>query len=196
MRTVTTENLYLEGEEKFGPVTSFLFGLSSIVLNKYYDAIVEDLKGKKFSSLLDLGCGRGNLLIKLAGELQTPSFYGLDPSPYMLKSAQKNLTKKELTSRLKVKIGSSRVIPFEEKFDAIISSFSYHHWKDRDSSIASIASHLSDDGFISIYEHEAGRDRISKAHGIKESDWEHLEIEGLKKTVTHNNGLIILTLTR
>ncbi len=193
---MTTEDLYVDGEERFGRITSFLFGLGSRLLDKYYSAIVNDLRGKKFDQLLDIGCGNGELLSRLAREFPGAKFYGLDPSQHMLDRARKNLSKKGLLQRVELRSGSSRVIPFEYKFDAVISSFSYHHWKGRDDSLSVIASHLSDKGFISIYEHDNTGKRFASSHGIDEREWNGLEIKGLRKSIEHKGGLIILTLAK
>ncbi len=193
---MTTEDFYLEGEERFGPVASFFYGLGSVVLSRYYDVIFNDLRRRQFNRLLDIGCGNGVVIGKLAANFQSPQFCGVDPSPHMLIRAKNRLSRKKLNSRVELKLGSSRSIPFEGKFDAIISSFSYHHWKDRDESLLSLISHLSDGGFISIYEHDNSGRRISTSHGIEESEWNGLEIEGVRKSIEHKNGLIILTLSK
>lgn len=191
---MTTEDLYLEGEERFGPVTSFFFGIGSIFLNRYYEVIKDDLETKNFDSLLDIGCGTGALLVRLAEKYKTKKFYGLDPSPHMLQRARKNVSRKGLSNRVELKSGSSRLIPFETKFDAIVSSFSYHHWVDRDQSLKSIIPHLSDHGFISIYEYDNSGRRFDSSHGVEEGEWEALNIEGVEKSIKHSRGIIILTL--
>lgn len=193
---MTTDNLYQDGEEKFGPVTSFLYGLGSAVLNRYYEVIVDDLRSRKFERLLDVGCGNGALLSKLAINFPNATFRGVDPSPYMLIRAKKGIARKGLSTRVEVKNGSSRVIPFEEKFDAIISSFSYHHWIERDKSLSSLTSHLGNNGFLAIYEYDNSSRKFRSSHGVYESEWSDLDIDGLKKTITHKAGLIILTLSK
>lgn len=193
---MTTETLYLEGEEEFGPVTSFLFRVGSLLLNKYYSTIIVDLKEKKFNNLLDIGCGNGTLMGKLANSFQSSHFYGIDPSPYMLGNAKRKMSRMGLTSRTELKLGSSRSVPFDIKFDAIVSSFSYHHWKERDNSLVNLASHLNDGGFISIYEFNNTSRRLHSSHGIDEKEWAQIEIEGLSKSIIQKNGLIILTLKK
>jgi ubiquinone/menaquinone biosynthesis C-methylase UbiE len=193
---VTTEDLYLEGEERFGPVTSFFFGLGSIFLNRYYEVILEDLGTKKFDGLLDVGCGTGALLTRLAERYPSKNFYGLDPSPHMLERAKKNLSRKGLGSRVDLKIGSSRFIPFDTHFDAIISSFSYHHWIERDKSLKSLVHHLNEHGSISIYEYDNSNRSLNSSHGVEEREWDSLQIEGIDKSIKHTKGIIILTLSK
>ncbi len=193
---MTTESLYLEGEERFGPVFSYLYGLGSVLLNRYYGIIEADLAAKKFDSLLDVGCGNGALIGRLANSFKSASFYGLDPSPHMLKRAEKLVSRRGLERRVDIKIGSSRSIPFDTKFDAIISSFSYHHWVNRDSSLLSLIPYLNDNGFVSIYEYDNSNKKFASSHGVEESQWSSLEVKGLKKTIIHKDGLIILTLSK
>lgn len=193
---MSTENFYLEGEEKFGRVASFFYGLGSVALTRYYNAIVDDLQTKTFDRLLDVGCGNGVVLGKLALKFQSSSFYGLDPSPHMLDRARRRMAQRGLTSRVELKTGSSRDVPFDEKFDAIISSFSYHHWKYRDESLLSLISHVGDGGFLSIYEHDNSGRSFNSSHGVEESEWDRLLIEGARKTISHKDGLIILTLSK
>jgi ubiquinone/menaquinone biosynthesis C-methylase UbiE len=195
-RTVTTEDLYLEGEERFGPVTSFFFGIGSIFLNRYYGVILEDLEAKKFDNLLDVGCGTGALLTRLAKKYQTKSFYGLDPSPHMLQRAKKNLIRNGLGNRVELKNGSSRIIPFDVRFDAIVSSFSYHHWIERDESLKSLLPHLNEHGTVSIYEFDNSNRAVNSSHGVEEREWNSLEIEGIQKSITHRKGIIVLTLSK
>ncbi len=193
---MTTESFYVEGEERFGPVFSYLYGLGSVFLNKYYRFIESDLKEKKFNSLLDVGCGNGALIGRLSNSFKSASFYGLDPSPHMLKRAEKLISRKGLEKRVDIRTGSSRSIPFDTRFDAIISSFSYHHWVDRDRSLLSLVSHLTDSGFVSIYEYDNSNKKFVSSHGVEESQWSSLEVKGLKKTIAHKKGLIILTLSK
>ncbi|MEM0133871.1 MAG: class I SAM-dependent methyltransferase [Thermoplasmatales archaeon] len=195
-KAVTTEDLYKEGEEKFGPFTSFIYGLGSALLNRYYEEIVEDLRSKNFDRLLDVGCGNGVLLSKLAVNFPDAKLYGLDPSPHMLNRARKYVKKKGVSTRVELKEGSSRMIPYEEKFDVIVSSFSYHHWADRDTSLVSLMSHLKDNGLIVIYEYDNSSRKFSSSHGVDESEWNGMEIDGVKKTITRKAGLIILTLSK
>jgi ubiquinone/menaquinone biosynthesis C-methylase UbiE len=189
-----SDSLYLEGEEKFGPLSSFFYGVASPLLRKYYKTIFEYLKGKNFDSLLDIGCGPGNVVIKLAGIHPKAHFYCIDPSPNMIKLARKNIDRNYLDSRITAITGSSRSIPFDQKFDAIISSFSYHHWKDRDQSLKTLPGLLSKGGFLTIFEYDNDKGKLKNSHGISEREWDNLEIGGFHKTVEHTNGLIILTI--
>lgn len=179
---MTSEGLYQEGEERFGPVFSFLYGaLGGFFLWKYHKTIVDDLKSSDFHKLLDVGCGSGELILKLSKVKNECSFFCVDPSESMLKVARRKVRRMGSSVPINLKIGSSRDIPFSEKFDAIISSFSYHHWKDRDSSLKSLVGYLSEGGFIGIYEYDNDLGRMNNSHGIRGNEWDSLVLEGFKK---------------
>lgn len=188
-------DLYLEGEERFGSFSSYIYGTLLIpILNRYYRIIKEDLSGRKIAKLLDVGAGPCKLVSMLAQEMPVTQFYCVDPSTHMLSIAQKNMKKYGLSERVHISLGSSRAIPFNEKFDAIISSFSYHHWKDRDESLANLVNYLNEGGFIFIYEYDNNKGKLKNSHGVREEEWQSLSIEGVEKEIDHRNGIIILRL--
>lgn len=191
-----SESPYSEGEEQFGPIRSFLYSLMTPFMRKYHNAIIEDLKGKKFSKLLDVGCGPGNIVARLSAIKPSAQFFCVDPSPGMRKIAQKNFDEIGLGSRVILRSGSSRDIPFDERFEAIISTLSYHHWQDRDSSLKNLTNYLTEDGFLTIYEFDNDFRWLKSSHGVSEKEWKSLNIEGLSKTVEHRKGVISLTLTK
>jgi SAM-dependent methyltransferase len=195
--TDDSQDFYLEGEERFGPVFSLLYGaFGKILLKKYYQTVVDDLRNEDFHSLLDVGCGTGELLLKLAGIKGEAAFYCVDPSSSMINVATKKFKRNGLAGRVKFAGGSSRHIPFDEKFDAIISSFSYHHWKDRDESLNNLMGYVSNSGFIKIYEYDNDFGRVKNSHGVREKEWAGLELDGFRKEIEHKNGLIILKLVK
>ncbi|MGC8644786.1 MAG: class I SAM-dependent methyltransferase [Thermoplasmata archaeon] len=188
------ESLYKEGEERFGYVSSLFYSFFSRFISGYHKEIVKDLEGEGFKTLLDVGSGPGSLAVILARSHPGASIYCVDPSPSMVSIARKRIAREGLGNRVFVLQGSSRKIPFNIKFDVIISSFSYHHWKDRDSSLPYLAGHLKNGGLIAIYEFHTSRGPFSTSHGISEEDWNGLEIEGFEKTVERKGGMISLKL--
>lgn len=191
---MNSDTLYLKGEEEFGPLSSFFYGIGTLFLRKHYNTIVADLLKRDFSKLLDVGCGPGKVVSRLANAKPEARFYCTDPSGSMIKIANKNFERNGLSERVKARIGSSRAVPFEEKFDAIISSFSYHHWNDRETSLEYLSTLLTSGGFLAVYEWD--NDNGSRnSHGVSESEWENLEISGFQKKVEHKKHLIVLILS-
>ncbi len=189
-------SLYLEGEEKFGVVSSCIYSkLVTPVLNRYYKIIVDDLYSKKIGKLLDIGSGPGKVAINLAKRMDSTKIYCVDPSPSMIKLAKRNASKNGVGEKIIFSIGSSREIPFDLKFDGIISSFSYHHWKDRDHALTKLADYLESGGFIYIYEYD-NNGKLKNSHGVREEEWENLKIDGFNKIIEHKSGMIILRLIK
>jgi len=194
---MTDNSLYLEGEERFGSISSCIYGkILTPILKRYYNIIINEISGKKVEKLLDVGCGPGKVVTSLAKAMSNTYFYCVDPSPSMLKIAKKKAHKYAIENRINIAIGSSREIPFNEKFDAIISSFSYHHWKDRDKSLQNLVKYLNNGGFIYIYEYDNDIGKLKNSHGVSEEEWNNLKIDGVKKEIDHKNGLIVLRLLK
>ncbi|MEM4089912.1 MAG: class I SAM-dependent methyltransferase [Thermoplasmatales archaeon] len=191
---MTDESLYKDGEEEFGSVSSIFYSFLSKFLRRNYAEIDSDLRSERFKTLLDVGCGPGNLDILLAESHPEATLYCVDPSPAMLSIAKGRISRANLEERITASLGSSRNIPFEGKFDVIISSFSYHHWNRRDDSLNFLASRLNNGGLIAIYEYHTSQGLFSTSHGISDANWASLELSGFEKQVYRRSRMIILKL--
>lgn len=88
-----------------------------------YGPILERLGGIKYGSILDVGCGTGELL-SLTGSRASKA--GIDISPEMIAVARK-----KLGSAADLKEGDSASLPWAgESFDVVMSNFSFHHYTD------------------------------------------------------------------
>jgi ubiquinone/menaquinone biosynthesis C-methylase UbiE len=147
------ESLYLENEERFGRISSFLYSIVVRIrpIQELYDFIVEDLEGRGYNSVLDVGTGTGAVPIMLSNVSSAP-ICAIDPSVYMINIAKRKAGK---GTKIRFRIGSSRHVPFKEKFDVIISSFSFHHWAEKEKSLIYLKGFLAKGGEIRIYENEA-----------------------------------------
>jgi SAM-dependent methyltransferase len=99
--------------------------------------LLGNVKGKR---ILDFGCGTGiyaKLLTKKGAIIK-----GFDISPSMLKIA------KELNPKLDLRIGSGSKIPFNEKFDIILSSLVVHYIEDWDKMFKEVSRVLKDNGYF------------------------------------------------
>ncbi|MBW4622875.1 MAG: methyltransferase domain-containing protein [Cyanosarcina radialis HA8281-LM2] len=78
--------------------------------------------------VLDIGCGTGRLLDRLATEFPDLQGTGLDLSPEMLRIARRS---HHHHPRLIFRSGNAENLPFADgQFDAIFSSFSFLHYPD------------------------------------------------------------------
>ncbi len=194
---------YMEGEERFGTFSSRIYSsFSGMHYWMYHRAVVREVLKLSPQSVLDVGCGPGDVLAHLALENTSVQLFGVDPSEGMLRAARKKIARLGLTGRITVEPGSSRDIPFNSKFDLIISSISFHHWKERRSSLENLSKYLSERGRIVIFdldrEQFPGKLPLFRRHTLSEKESDKLEIEGFTTSVTHleKSGLIILSLDR
>jgi len=80
-------------------------------------------------TLVDLGCGSGNLLIQIAESFPDLNLIGIDIASEILEFAKKRALDRSLGKRIDFKIGNVEKLPFSnESIDFIISTFSLHHW--------------------------------------------------------------------
>ena len=131
-------DLYLDGEEKFGYFGSMVYNFTkaSRTIRNFYKFVISDLGKHSFQSIMDVGSGRGYILSKILEMEPEVNALGIDPSPFMVKLTDKHSKKLGLSKSLRFELGSSRDIPGYQTFDVIISTLSFHHWKNKDEAIA------------------------------------------------------------
>jgi SAM-dependent methyltransferase len=147
--------------------------------------------------VLDIGCGVCDVLLRLRG--REIELYGIDPSPYMLTLAKKKIEDSDDTalSKVHLSLGNSRLIPFDQKFDMIFTSLSFHHWKNREECIPYILTRLNENGEFAIYEYDRDslsflRRIIAGKHALSRNDVEALSFDGYQKTVEPSEPFIIV----
>jgi len=79
--------------------------------------------------VLDVGCGTGYLLRRLAREYpQASELAGVDPAPAMIAAARQAAD----DGRLRYRVGTAERLPFDDgAFDLIVSTTSFDHWQDQ-----------------------------------------------------------------
>lgn len=88
-----------------------------------YGEIINRVMNANAKKILDVGCGTGNVLMKLNINKDL-NLYGLDISEKMIETAKKNLGNK-----VELKIGDSEYMPWEDDFfDVIVCNASFHHY--------------------------------------------------------------------
>ncbi|MBC3796818.1 class I SAM-dependent methyltransferase [Acetobacterium tundrae] len=108
-----------------------------------YDEIVERVLAANPKSILDLGCGNGNVLekIKLKSDAD---LYGLDLSENMIESA-----KEKLGARVELKVGDAEQLPYDDnQFDIIVCNASFHHYPNPDQVLQEIHRVLKPNGTL------------------------------------------------
>ena len=195
------KNYYKEGEEKFGFLSSELYLLAEKVpsMSRFYRFVERDLSNKKFQSLLDVGFGVGSVIYQLSKSRKF-NIYGVDPSKYMVKIANNRF---KGNPNVNLAVGSSTYVPFDKKFDIIISSLSMHHWNDKKGSLKYLSKFLAEGGEIDIYEFLLSKGKslsehfeyyVAKSHMVSKQQLEQYgEEAGLKAQIKVNGNFIKAT---
>ncbi len=185
------KSMYLEGEEKFGFFLSIFYLIATKIpyLGEIYKFASKDIASiDRAKSIIDVGCGSGDLLIAIRRLKYSGSLYGIDPSVHMINISR--LRSKRLN--IDFAVGSSRDIPFKRKFDLIVSSLSFHHWKEKEKSLRYLKSLLNDGGTIRIYEFEKSYVERRWFRGVSSHSISEKEITNYAK----KSGLRVVELKR
>lgn len=193
------QSLYLKGEEKFGLFTSMLYsGFSGIPSSMVYRQVKKKIDEFGPFKVLDVGCGPADILLKIAADNSTVKLYGVDPSPHMVEIAGRKIRRNSLQDRVTIGLGSSRKVPFTEKFDLIISSFSFHHWKEQTGSLEYLLSLLGNSGRLVIFElnreKSPGRFPLVKKHSLSREFARNFNFPGFQTKVEFSEDSRIISL--
>ncbi len=102
------------------------------------------------ATIVDLGCGTGELAVAISRRLPDARIVGLDNSPSMLLWANRHST---TDGRLRFMTGDAAVMPFaDETVDMVVSTLSLHHWAEPANVFAEIARVLQPGGVALIYD--------------------------------------------
>lgn len=111
-----------------------------------YKSIIEILSKEHICTLLDVGCGTGELLKEIFNLGIAQQLSGIDISSKMIDIAKEKL--KETATLL---LGDSEELPFnEQSFDAVVCNDSFHHYPAPSKVIKEFARVLKKDGILII----------------------------------------------
>ena len=103
-------------------------------LVKVVERVIAEAMPKSTMTVIDIGCGSGQLTLRIAPLVQRA--IGVDISPVMIELLQHNADEAELFNI------EGRALPIErleiepESVDLVISNYALHHLRDRDKSVA------------------------------------------------------------
>ena len=112
--------------DRWAPSYDWLF--PSVIYQAIHQRLLEFVHLPAQPSVLDLGCGTGRLLNRLATQFADLEGTGLDLSAEMLHQAEQQ---NRYPSRLHFVQGRAQNLPFaSEQFDAVFSTLSFLHYPD------------------------------------------------------------------
>lgn len=96
-----------------------------------YDAIAREIAAAAppNGAVLDVGCGPGEIVVRLARLSPTLGITGADVDQPMIERARRKAAKARVAATFVV--ADAAALPFEDaSFDLVVSSFAIHHWPD------------------------------------------------------------------
>jgi ubiquinone/menaquinone biosynthesis C-methylase UbiE len=95
-------------------------------------------------SVLDVGCGTGQLLRRFARRFPGAALTGIDPSPEMVRAAAAAVPEGAPVTFVQ---GYAEHLPFEDAaFDLVATTMSFHHWADQPSALHEVRRVLAPEG--------------------------------------------------
>ena len=127
------------------------------IFGRLYDRVAEDVYAEltarhrtRGATIVDIGCGPGDLAAEIAARLKEVRVVGIDISPSMLLWAGRHAT---ADGRVKFLNGDAAELPFNEaSVDMVVSTLSMHHWPDPADAFAEIDRVLRPGGVALIYD--------------------------------------------
>lgn len=119
-------NKYIERSQKAFDKQASIYDTSNYShhARASYDAIVSEVQQLSYQTLLDIGCGTGEILSRLYEHMPQAEYYGLDLSKNMITQAEKKLHGHALLTQ-----GDSASLPYEDaSMDVILCNDSFHHY--------------------------------------------------------------------
>ena len=113
---------------------------------------LKEIKYQNNLSILDLGCGTGQLLLELKNKFTKAKLFGLDNNESMLKVAKSKLKNVKL-----IKSSSDKIPLKNNSIDYVISTEAFHHFPEPEKTLLEMKRILKNNGKIIIIDINFGR---------------------------------------
>jgi SAM-dependent methyltransferase len=136
-----------------GAYTHFFAPLFGSLYRHVADDVEGELAGRgrnRGVTIVDLGCGPGDLAVEISRRLRDARIVGVDLSPSMLLWAGRHAT---TDGRLRFIVGDAADLPFDDaSVDLVVSTLSMHHWTEPADVFGEIARVLRPGGVALVYD--------------------------------------------
>lgn len=123
------------------------------IIRDFYGSVASQVLGHMESGrVLDVGTGPGRLPLLLASGNKYLRVTGVDLSPDMVTIASRKAAKQGLAN-LDFRVGNASSLPFNDgEFDLVLSTLSFHHWKEPETALGEIHRVLRERGEAWIFD--------------------------------------------
>lgn len=119
--------------------------ICSMYPRKCYKSVINEIKKLKYKKILDVGCGTGEILNRIADNKE--NYYGIDLSDKMIDIAKS----KNNSINVNYLVGDSEFLPFPDStFDVVFCVESFHHYPNPEAVIKEFYRVLADNGTLII----------------------------------------------
>ncbi|MGD9214388.1 MAG: class I SAM-dependent methyltransferase [Desulfobacteraceae bacterium] len=127
---------------------------STAIFQQHYELVADDVaRYGEAASILDIGTGPGHLLFAMQRLLPKAKLIGVDISSAMVVQAKRNLDKCRQDLQLEFRVADANALPFDdESFHCVVSTGSFHHWKDPTLALSEAHRVLKPGGHALIYD--------------------------------------------
>lgn len=137
-------------------------GRGSIVYNfvvprftrRLHQLVIDDVANTLTAgTVLDVGTGPGQLVLKLARQQPDLKVEGVDTSADMITLAWQNAQREGLAGRVHFYVNTEETLPYhDQSVDLVISTLSMHHWDNAEAMVKELARVVRPGGQIMIYD--------------------------------------------
>ena len=148
-----------------GIVAVFYNAVAAKGFRRLYQEIAEEIVTEvKSGKILDIGTGPGYLPIEIARLNSQLEITGIDLSRKMVDIAHKNAEIAKV-DRARFEVADVHDLPYQDNsFDFVLSTLSFHHWRDMAKGFSECSRVVRDGGSVWIYDirKDATREEIKK----------------------------------
>ena len=100
-------------------------------IHSYYEKIAQEIVAfQNHGNILDIGTGPGHLPIQIVRAAPDVRMVGVDLTKRMIELARANAAKAGLAEKIEFRVGDGNHLDFDDEFfDMVISTGSFHAWK-------------------------------------------------------------------
>ncbi|MCW4115039.1 class I SAM-dependent methyltransferase [Aurantimonas sp. MSK8Z-1] len=126
------------------------------------DRIEDELRRRRVSRVLDLGCGGGHVSYRAAAHVD--EVVACDVTPAMLDVVMATAAERDLTN-IRTERAAAEALPFAEaSFDAVLCRFTAHHWQDLHAGLREARRVLKPGGWAIVIDSIAPADAAADTH--------------------------------
>ncbi len=136
------------------PSAAVYDALASPALDGFFTRVALDLvDGRPGARVLEVGSGPGRLASRIAELDRDARVVGSDVSPEMLARASAWAERSGVADRVRFVLADASLLPFADaSFDAVVTTFSLHHWPDAARGLREVRRVLRPRGVARIYD--------------------------------------------